>query len=452
VAQVDLRLILDVVSRIRVGEAGYAYAVYARGRLIVHPDISLVLQKTDMSSMPHIQAALAGLAIAGEERQETTIARDLRGRQVLTTYEVIDPPGWHVFVEQPLEQAFAPLYASMWRTALLLLVSLGIAVLVSLVLARKMVIPIQALQAGVARVASGHLDIVIPPAAPDELGLLAAAFNQMAASLKENQAALAQYTADLEAQVAVRTRELQESNVRLKDLDRLKSEFVSHVSHELRTPLTSVKGYVDYLLEGIAGELSPLQRDFLTRLKGNADRLLRLITDLLDLARIEAGQMVFYRERLCVREIAAEVLEMLRPLAVEKDIELSIEESTTGDMVLADRDRLHQVLLNLTHNAIKFTPPGGTVRVRVEEMPAREVAITVEDTGVGIAAEDAERIFTMFHQAHSTSASPGGSGLGLTISKKLVELQGGRMWVRSALGQGSIFGFALPAVEPEAGT
>jgi two-component system sensor histidine kinase BarA len=312
-----------------------------------------------------------------------------------------------------------------------------------------MVVPIQALQAGVARVASGHLDTVIPPAAPDELGLLAAAFNQMAASLKENQAALAQYTADLEAQVAVRTCELQESNTRLKELDHLKSEFVSHVSHELRTPLTSVKGYVDYLLEGIAGELSPLQRDFLTRLKGNADRLLRLITDLLDLARIEAGQMVFYLERLCAREIAAEVLEMLQPLAVEKGIELSLEGSTTGAMVRADRDRLHQVLLNLTHNAIKFTPPGGAVCVRVEEQPAQEVAITVEDTGVGIPAEDAERIFAMFHQAHAASTSAGGTGLGLTITKKLVELQGGRMWVKSQPGQGSVFGFALPAAAPE---
>jgi signal transduction histidine kinase len=449
VAEVDLRLILDVVSRIKVGDAGYAYAVDARGRLIVHPDISLVLQKTDLSSLSHIQAALAGLAMPGEERPETSIARDLHGRQVLTTYEVIDPPGWYVFVEQPLEQAFAPLYASMWRTALLLLVSLGIAVLVSLVLARKMVVPIQALQAGVARVASGHLDIVIPPSASDELGLLAASFNQMAASLKENQAALAQYTADLEAQVAVRTRELQASNVRLKELDRLKSEFVSHVSHELRTPLTSVKGYVDYLLEGIAGELSPLQRDFLTRLKGNADRLLRLITDLLDLARIEAGQMVLYPERLCVREIATEVLETLRPLSVEKGIELGIEGSEASAMVRADRDRLHQVLLNLTHNAVKFTQPGGRVCVRIEEQPAREVVITVEDTGVGIPAEDVERIFTMFHQAHSASTSPGGSGLGLTITKKLVELQGGRMWVRSQPGQGTVFGFALPAAEPE---
>jgi signal transduction histidine kinase len=447
VAEVDLRLILDVVSRIRVGDAGYAYAVDGRGRLIVHPDISLVLQQTALASLPHIQAVLGGATNVGEERQEATIARDLHGRQVLTAHDVIDPPGWYVFVEQPLERAFAPLYASVWRTALLLLVSLGIAVLVSLALARKMVIPIQALQAGVARVASGHLDVVIPPAAPDELGLLATSFNQMAASLQENQTALARYTADLESQVAVRTRELQASNAQLKALDHLKSEFVSHVSHELRTPLTSVKGYVDYLLEGIAGELSPLQRDFLTRVKGNADRLLRLITDLLDLARIEAGQMVLYPERLSVCEIATEVLETLRPLAVEKGIELNLTGAEAGDLVRADRDRLYQVLLNLTHNAVKFTPPGGIVRVRVEAQPAGEVRTMVQDTGEGIPAEDMERIFTMFHQAYPASTSPGGSGLGLTIAKKLVELQGGRIWVTSEPGQGSLFGFTLPAAE-----
>jgi signal transduction histidine kinase len=447
VAEVDLRLILDVVSRIRVGDAGYAYAVDARGRLIVHPDISLVLQQTELSSLTHVQAVLVGPTSVGEERQEATIARDLHGRQVLTTHEVIDPPGWHVFVEQPLERAFAPLYASMWRTALLLLVSLVIAILVSLALARKMVIPIQALQAGVARVAAGHLDVVISPTAPDELGLLATSFNQMAASLQENRAALARYTADLESQVAVRTHELQASNAQLKALDHLKSEFVSHVSHELRTPLTSVKGYVDYLLEGIAGELSPLQRDFLTRVKGNADRLLRLITDLLDLARIEAGQMVLYLERLSVCELATEVLETLRPLAVDKGVELTIAGAEAGDLVRADRDRLYQVLLNLAHNAVKFTPPGGIVRVRVEAQPAGEVLTMVQDTGEGIPAEDMERIFTMFHQAHPASTSPGGSGLGLTIAKKLVELQGGRMWVTSEPGQGSIFGFALPAAE-----
>ena len=159
--------------------------------------------------------------------------------------------------------------------------------------------------------------------------------------------------------------------------------------------------------------------------------------------------MVLYPERLSVREVATEVLETLRPLSLEKGIELGIEGPEASDMVRADRDRLHQVLLNLTHNAVKFTSPGGTVRVRIEERPAREVVITVEDTGVGLPAEDVERIFSMFHQAHPTSTSHGGSGLGLTIAKKLVELQGGRMWVRSQPQQGSVFGFALPAAEPE---
>ena len=157
--------------------------------------------------------------------------------------------------------------------------------------------------------------------------------------------------------------------------------------------------------------------------------------------------MVLYPERLSVCEIAAEVLETLRPLAVEKGVELNIAEAEAGDLVRADRDRLYQVLLNLAHNAVKFTPPGGRVCVRVEAQPAGEVCTMVQDTGEGIPAEDLERIFTMFHQARPASTSPGGSGLGLTIAKKLVELQGGRMWVTSEPGQGSIFGFALPAAE-----
>ena len=169
-----------------------------------------------------------------------------------------------------------------------------------------------------------------------------------------------------------------------------------------------------------------------------------------DLARIEAGQMTLYLERLSVREVAADVLETLRPLTVEKGITLDIAASESGDTVRADRDRLHQVLLNLTHNAIKFTASGGRVRVQVEEQSAREVVVTVEDTGVGIPAEDIERIFTIFHQAHPDVVSTGGSGLGLAIAKKLVELQGGRMWVRSQPGQGSVFSFALPAAAREA--
>ena len=260
-----------------------------------------------------------------------------------------------------------------------------------------------------------------------------------------------QYAEDLEAKVAARTRELQASNARLQELDRLKSEFVSDVSHELRTPLTSIKGYIDYLLEGIAGELSPPQKDFLTPVKGNIDRLVRLINDLLDLARIEASQVDLHPVRLSVPEVATEVIEMLRPLAVEKGIDLGMGVPEADGVVQADRDKLCQVLLNLTHNAVKFTPPGGEVRVRVAVQPDGEVLTVVQDTGEGIPPEELERIFDKFRQVSPSPIHTKGSGLGLTIAKKLVELHGGQMWVRSQLGKGSEFGFTLPAAEPEAG-
>jgi signal transduction histidine kinase len=258
-----------------------------------------------------------------------------------------------------------------------------------------------------------------------------------------------QHAETLEAQVIARTLELQASNAQLKEFDRLKSEFVSDVSHELRTPLTSIKGFTDRLLEGIVGDLSPRQRASLTRVQANIARMSRLINDLLDLARIEAGQVNIHPVRLSLAGVIAEVLETLRPLAVEKGVELGLVEPETAGFVRADRDKVEQVLMNLTHNAVKFTPPGGTVRVRVALQPQGEVLTVVQDTGEGIPPEELERIFEQFHRVSVAPGQPRGSGLGLTIAKKLVEPQEGTIWVRSILGQGSEFGFTLPAAEQE---
>jgi signal transduction histidine kinase len=258
-----------------------------------------------------------------------------------------------------------------------------------------------------------------------------------------------QYAGELEAKVEVRTRALQEANERLKELDRLKSEFVSDVSHELRTPLTSIKGYVDYLLEGIAGELSQPQRDFLIRVKGNTDRVLRLINDLLDLARIEAGRVDLHPVRLSLLEVATEVIDALKPLASEKGIDLGTRFPETDVFVRADRDHLSQVLLNLIHNAVKFTPPGGRARVRAKVQGDGNVVTVVQDTGEGIPREEWERVFGKFHQVSQTPPQPKSSGLGLAITKKLIELQGGKIWVRSDPGKGSEFSFTLPAAERE---
>jgi signal transduction histidine kinase len=344
----------------------------------------------------------------------------------------------------------------------------GVAGVLYMTIAGTVIGPIRNLAAAAQQIGQGDFSVHLPIKTADEIGTLATAVNQMAAQLEESYTDLAQkaaehaamaienaklyaqvkqYAASLEAQVEARTRELQESNERLQELDRLKSEFVSDVSHELRTPLTSVKGYVDYLLEGIVGELSPPQRDFLTRVKNNTDRLVRLINDLLDLSRIEAGRVDFRPVKLAMAAVATEVIDALQPLAAEKGVDLSTDMSETDGFVRADRDKVYQVLLNLTHNAVKFTPPGGRVRVRVEGQPHGEVLTVVQDTGEGIPSEELARIFDKFHQVSESPTPTKGSGLGLAIAKKLIELHGGEIWVRSELGKGSAFGFTLPAAE-----
>src|SRR5438309_1695514 len=203
-AEVNLKFIWDVVSQIKIGKNGYAYVVDSRGRLIAHPDISLVLQKTDLSSLPQVRAASAAAPQRGETEEEATIARDLQGHQVLTASAPITPLGWLVFVDLPLAEAYGPLYASMLRTGLLLLVGLGMSLLASLLLVRKMVTPIRALQAGAARIGAGALDQRIEVKTGDELEALAEEFNRMARRLQESYA-------DLEQKVEERTRDLTEA-------------------------------------------------------------------------------------------------------------------------------------------------------------------------------------------------------------------------------------------------
>lgn len=324
--------------------------------------------------------------------------------------------------------------------ALLTLVVIVLGIIVTAFLVKVIVRPIKQLATATKRIAEGELGFTVEVVSKDEIGDLATSFNRMAAALRER-----------ESDNARLFLELNETNRRLEEASRQKSEFVSDVSHELRTPLTSIKGFVDFLLEGIAGELSQQQKAFLARVQGNADRLVRLINDLLDLARIEAGRVDFHPVRLSMVDVATEVIEALRPLAVEKGVDLGIRVPETDGLVQADRDKLYRVLLNLTDNAVKFTPPGGSVRVRVEVQPDGEVLTMVQDTGEGIPPEELGRVFDEFYQASPSPPHTRGSGLGLTIAKRLVELHGGKMWVRSQLGKGSEFGFTLPVAVPEAG-
>ena len=235
---------------------------------------------------------------------------------------------------------------------------------------------------------------------------------------------------------------------RLKELDKLKSDFVSNVSHELRTPLTAIKGSADNMLDGLTGDLNEKQNRYLVRVKSNADRLARLINDLLDLSRIEAG-IKLKRTNLSLPTVAREVVESLGSVAAEKLISFEIECPDVNLTAWADPDRIVEVLTNLIGNAIKFTPTNGKVTLCLKRSGNEWVKISVADTGPGIPSDEANRIFDKFYQVTQPEKQKAmGTGLGLSITKALVEMHGGKIWLESEVGKGSIFSFILPAEQP----
>ncbi len=228
-----------------------------------------------------------------------------------------------------------------------------------------------------------------------------------------------------------------------RELDRVKSDFLSVVSHELKTPLHSIKGFVDIILMGKTGPVTATQRDFLGTVKQQADALQSMINDLLEFSRLEAGRVRLRIERLLLGQLVRGVVARLEPLAEEAG--LSLVNEVPGDMGLisADEARIEQVVTNLLSNAIKFTPQG-SVTISAVDL-GDEVQVTVADTGIGIPAGQLERIFQRFYQVDGTvTRSYRGAGLGLTICKHIVEYHGGRIWVESTEGQGSAFHFVLP--------
>ena len=236
---------------------------------------------------------------------------------------------------------------------------------------------------------------------------------------------------------------------RLKELDKMKSAFVSNVSHELRTPLTAIKASADNMLDRLIGDLNAKQVGYLTRIKSNSDRLARLINDLLDLSTIEAGKIDLRPANLPLVTLVKEAAESLRPVTAEKLINLTVMSADPGVIAWADRDKVIQVLMNLIGNALKFTPTHGEVTVAVAKNSAAWMQISVTDTGPGIPAEEVNKVFGRFYQiGQAGTQKTQGTGLGLAISKALVEMHGGKIWVESEAGKGSTFSFTLPAEQP----
>jgi two-component system, NtrC family, sensor kinase len=442
VADIDLSPVREAIARARVGTAGYAYAVDSRGELFTHSDIDLVLRHTNFASLPQVRDALH--ATSGGPADAVTIGRDQDGTKVLSAFQTIEPLGWRVFVEQPLSEAFAPIKSAIWRTALLLVAFLFLAVVTAILLARRLVRPIESIQAAAAKVGSGSLDQRIEISSDDELGALAEEFNRMAARLEESYAGLEQKVDERTRELATALRELDEKSRELEAASRHKSEFLANMSHELRTPLNAILGFSQVLRERMVGDLNEKQEEYLDDILTSANHLLALINDILDLSKVEAGQVELDVASFSLREALERGVVMVRERATKDGVQVALTAVPEVDVVNGDERRIRQVIFNLLSNAVKFTPPGGAVDVSAARVNG-EITVSVADTGPGIAADDQERIFEEFQQTEAGVQQREGTGLGLALSKRLVELHGGRIWVESEPGKGSTFAFTLPA-------
>jgi len=231
---------------------------------------------------------------------------------------------------------------------------------------------------------------------------------------------------------------------RERESDRVKTEFLSMASHELRTPLTSIRGYVDLVLDGEAGEVSEHQREFLGVAKRNVDRLVKLVNDILDLSKMGAGRLQLQCEPVDVAAVLEHVVASLRPMMREIGQTLRMNVPPELPPVRGDQERLHQILFNLVSNAHKYTPHGGEITVAAHGGRSF-VRVDVHDTGIGMSPQDLVQLFTRFFRSSNPAAQrAGGTGLGLSITRQLVELHGGTIDVHSALGAGSTFSFTLP--------
>jgi PAS domain S-box-containing protein len=229
------------------------------------------------------------------------------------------------------------------------------------------------------------------------------------------------------------------------EVDRMKSEFISTVAHELRTPMTSIKGYTDLILMGTVGAISDMQKQFLTVIKNNADRLSVLVADILDLSRIEMGRIQLNRHYVAVGDLVQDVVSSLANQIAAKEQTLSVAVADDLPDVRLDRDRIIQVLTNLVSNANKYTPVGGAIGISAH-IDGPMLVIAVRDTGYGISGADLEKLFdTRFFRANNPNVQfVSGTGLGLIIARSLVEMHGGRIWAESVLDQGSTFTFTIP--------
>jgi len=425
IAEVNLKYVWDIVSQAQLTRDGVAYVVDRAGSLISHPDIGLVLAKTDLSQLPQVRRVLdhtpEGPAIIGN-------AIDLAGVRVVSTAAPIDSLGWIVFAEESLDEAFRPVYASLARSVGLVVLGLVTAIAASMLLARRMVRPIREIETRARQIGEGRFEQRIALATGDELEALANQFNHMAAHVQQTYAMQ-------ETRIAERTRELARAND-------AKTRFLAAASHDLRQPIHALALFVGQL-HGL--ELPTEAKALLERIERSVEALNGLLEALLDLSKLDVGAIVAQRRPLALHELLSRLTAEFAPSAEAKG--LAITNVPTSLWVDSDPVLLQRILLNVIANALRYTREG---RILVGcRRRGEQVEVIVADTGVGIDSSHLPYLFEEFYTAAPTRADrTTGLGLGLAIVKRLADLLEHRVTIESAPGKGTVARILIRRAQP----
>ncbi|MBI4849180.1 MAG: HAMP domain-containing protein [Nitrospirae bacterium] len=396
-------------------------------------------------------------------------------------YQEFRGNGWALIVYFPEQEAIAPAVALRNRLLFIFSVTGALILLSMLFFLRKVTKPLIDLHDAAAAIGTGNLDATVKVASNDEVGALAGSFNKMAMDLKESHKKLLAHSQELETRVEERTSTLAKVNeqlqieliererieeklLQLKETavaaSRAKTEFIANMNHELRTPLNSVIGFSEVLNDELYGSLNAKQKEYLADIMTSGRHLLSLINNILDISKVEAGRMELETGLFLLSGAIDTSMAMLREKANKHNISLSLDMKPGADIYIeADERKFKQIMLNLLSNALKFMPDGGSVRVSaqkgvrgqglgVREKPTPDtdfLEISVTDSGIGIKPEDIPNLFKEFTQLESAyTKKHEGTGLGLSLTRKMVELHGGKIWAESEFGKGSAFVFTIP--------
>ncbi len=412
-AEVNLTSVRRSIEASILGSSGYLVLLDRDGSLVVTRSPG-GRPGSDMSGIGRVERVLGGEILTGldsRDRYESFFGKT----SVVGAGKKIPGTGWAVLVEWPVEDADAIVRDIRNQVVLLTLFSILAVLLIAPIFASRLVEPIHQLEEGAFQIGEGNFEKRVRIDTRDELEELGEAFNKMAQGLQR--------------------------------LQELKNEFVFIAAHELRTPVTAIKGYLSMIREGSAGKLSDTMKEFIEPVWRANDRLIQLVNDILEIARSEAGRMKIEVSPASLRESIEAILVELKPLAEEKRVSISYDATQDLPQILADPARLKEIVTNLVSNAIKYNRAGGRVKIYYEIEP-QFVVTHVEDNGIGMSQEAQKHLFEKFFRAETREVrSVTGTGLGLFITKELVEKMNGKIWFRSEEGRGSRFSFSLPRVK-----